>query len=650
VNGTRAEEQNEALKAILSSLRPEDMEKLGDRHGMRCPDRQPWLKNLAGGSDDHSLLYVACRYTEVPQAKGLDDFFLGLEKGNARVGGVPSDPEYLAHSVYSIAYQYYRHRLGLRHTGRGGPLLKFMDRSLLADGGEKQTLVSRLARFYPKLGLQGFKNLALQSAGNLFQREILRMLLHDPQLKETLKSDAKEPALCRNQWFAFVKGAANQSLFQFRGQIFQDDEPAARGILPFLTSIVSAGALGMLAGPYIGAFAHAAADRRSSRRVLARLFPSLRGNGRARSIGCFYDTPEGMLRSLFSCREKVLGCAWADSPWTGITCHDQNVASERGVKVFRPVGRFVLGPAPVPPFPMPSFLDLLKYCYDSNFTCIHSFTPGPMGLAALGIARILRLPIRATIHGALSCIAQGFAGDPSAEAHFWKYASWYYGRMEQINVPSRWAARELSRRGVPEDKMRVFSPPVNLERFNPAKRNGYLEKRFSLTGGIYLFYAGWIANESDVHLLQEVFTRLSQTLREVRLICAREGPERPELRKNLTGAPLFFTGTLEEEDLALLLASCDVFVSPGTTDLAGDLVLRAQASGLPAVVTDAGCFREHIIPGKTGLIAKAGDVSSLFLAVEALIKDPLLRQGMGRAARRFMEERNAIADSPQSLF
>jgi glycosyltransferase involved in cell wall biosynthesis len=645
VNGTRAEEQNETLRAILSSLRKEDIERLADRHGIQAVDPEPWSKNLVGGSDDHSLLYVASRYTEVPEVQGLEDFFHGLESGRARVGGPVSTPEYLAHSVHSIAYQFYRDRLGLRHPGaRRGPILKFLDRSLLAGIEEKESFFSRLLRFRPQRGIGGLKKLAFQTGWGLFQRELLKLFLEDPQLKEILESGGKDPEECRNGWFAFVKGVANKSLFQIRDQILQDTDAETCGLLPFITSIGCTGALGLLTGPYIGAFAHAAAGRRSSRKILAKLLPAHPANGREDSIGCFYDVPEGILGWLFSFPQPMPASPWADSRWTAVTCHNQGIRTERAIEVFKAVGRLGFGGDPAAAFPVPSFLDVLKYSYDRNFARLHSLTPGPMGLAALGIAHILKLPIRATIHAGLSYFAQRFSGDPSAEARFWKYVSWYYSRMERINIPSQWAARELVRRGLPQDKMRVFSSPVDLERFSPAKRNGLLEKRFSLSGGVYLLYAGWIAKETDFFLLREVFLRLSRTARNVHLICVGEGPERPEPQNSLRGDSIFFTGPLEGEDLALLFASCDLFVSPSTSDLAGDIVLQAQASGLPAVVTDSGCFQEHILPGQTGVVVKAKDASGFFQAVEALTVDASRRQGMGRAARRHMEERNATAD------
>ena len=57
-----------------------------------------------------------------------------------------------------------------------------------------------------------------------------------------------------------------------------------------------------------------------------------------------------------------------------------------------------------------------------------------------------------------------------------------------------------------------------------------------------------------------------------------------ELRDRCPGA--VFTGTLAHEDVAVALASADVFVSPSRTDTAGTVVLEAQASGVPVADCD----------------------------------------------------------------
>ncbi len=52
-------------------------------------------------------------------------------------------------------------------------------------------------------------------------------------------------------------------------------------------------------------------------------------------------------------------------------------------------------------------------------------------------------------------------------------------------------------------------------------------------------------------------------------------------------------------------------------------MLRTNVGGVPSLVKD----------GVTGLLVRSGDVNALSDAVSRLIKDPHLRQGMGREAR-----------------
>ncbi len=73
---------------------------------------------------------------------------------------------------------------------------------------------------------------------------------------------------------------------------------------------------------------------------------------------------------------------------------------------------------------------------------------------------------------------------------------------------------------------------------------------------------------------------LEKEKRPVRFLLVGDGPYREEMQKLLPEA--VFTGYLEGEELAKAYASADVFVFPSTTDTFGNVVLEAQASGLPA--------------------------------------------------------------------
>jgi glycosyltransferase involved in cell wall biosynthesis len=112
------------------------------------------------------------------------------------------------------------------------------------------------------------------------------------------------------------------------------------------------------------------------------------------------------------------------------------------------------------------------------------------------------------------------------------------------------------------------------------------------------------------------------------------------MRETLKGLPVTFTGFLAGEDLTQAYASSDIFVFPSTTDTFGNVVLEAQASGLPVIVTDEGGPRENILPGKTGFIVPANEKEVLVDAILSLVDDPARLEKMGLRAREYMENRN----------
>jgi glycosyltransferase involved in cell wall biosynthesis len=92
--------------------------------------------------------------------------------------------------------------------------------------------------------------------------------------------------------------------------------------------------------------------------------------------------------------------------------------------------------------------------------------------------------------------------------------------------------------------------------------------------------------------------------------------------------------------LAGAYASADVFVFPSTTDTFGNVILEAQAAGLPCVVSDQGGPRELVSDGEEGFITRGGDLDALCGAVRKLCADANLRRSMGAAARKRVEDRS----------
>jgi glycosyltransferase involved in cell wall biosynthesis len=70
------------------------------------------------------------------------------------------------------------------------------------------------------------------------------------------------------------------------------------------------------------------------------------------------------------------------------------------------------------------------------------------------------------------------------------------------------------------------------------------------------------------------------------------------------------------------------------------VVLEAQASGIPVIVTDDGGPKENLIQGKTGFIVPAGDTDAFVDAIVKLLDNRKLLEEMKQNARQYMEKRS----------
>jgi len=165
-------------------------------------------------------------------------------------------------------------------------------------------------------------------------------------------------------------------------------------------------------------------------------------------------------------------------------------------------------------------------------------------------------------------------------------------------------------------------------------------KRYGLESGPNLLYVGRISREKNLHLLTDAFLRLRRAHPGANLVITGDGPYATEMKNSLSGQGAVFTGYVQGDELASLYASCDLFVFPSTTDTFGNVVLEAQASGLPVIVTAQGGPQENVDHGSTGLVVENADADGLASAMEELVRDEPRRLRMSRAARDAMEKRS----------
>jgi glycosyltransferase involved in cell wall biosynthesis len=202
----------------------------------------------------------------------------------------------------------------------------------------------------------------------------------------------------------------------------------------------------------------------------------------------------------------------------------------------------------------------------------------------------------------------------------------FYGHCRVVLSPSAAADASLAALGVPADRIARWDRGVDTERFDPRRRVPGL-----LPGEVNVLYAGRLTREKGVDLLARALLAARRRDPRLHLVVAGGGPEEGLVRDAL-GEHVTILGWLHGDELARAYASADAFLFASRTDTFGQVVLEAQASGLPVVAVGEGGPAGLIDDGRTGLL-RAASAQALAGAVVELASSGPLRRRLGEAAR-----------------
>jgi glycosyltransferase involved in cell wall biosynthesis len=179
--------------------------------------------------------------------------------------------------------------------------------------------------------------------------------------------------------------------------------------------------------------------------------------------------------------------------------------------------------------------------------------------------------------------------------------------------------------GIAAESVGLIHPAVDQAKFKPGEvaRDNRTKR---------LLYVGRLSIEKNLPLLIEALKKLCARRRDVSLIIAGDGPYRDQMEQQLRQFPAEFVGTRSDLELVELYRSADLLVFPSRTDTLGQVVMEAQACGVPVLVSDEGGPQEMTDDGVSGLILPGGDALAWANAIDALLDDDVLRQRMSRTA------------------
>lgn len=144
----------------------------------------------------------------------------------------------------------------------------------------------------------------------------------------------------------------------------------------------------------------------------------------------------------------------------------------------------------------------------------------------------------------------------------------------------------------------VLHPPVAVDRFAIGEPEDYL------------LFVGQLVRHKRVDVAIEA-AKLAERPIEV----VGDGPERPALESRYADGRVRFLGSVSDDRLARLYASCLALVVPNVEEF-GIAAVEAQAAGRPVVAVGKGGVRETVVHGETGLLVDGESAADLAEAVQ----------------------------------
>ena len=635
INGLRDALLSDLAQTLFKQLTPEKIDVFANRHGVAPTHPEPWKKILVGGSDDHGGQFAASAFTETPAARSAEQFLKLVRTGDCTPCGQGGTPLILSHGFYNTVACFIQDRFHEK-LGPGGALLEKMFSRFMEGRAPTEFTLKEKTEFIVQGVLSG-KIFDFAKPANVSLWKELSGYFARPEVKAKLAAQMDKVSEPERRTFLMANMVAEQLAFRFFNKFIQ--QLSSGNMVESMQALSAIAPILVILTPYIYGF-HSQAP---SRKWLRRLFKELTGEVpvalQNRKRAWFTDTLEDVNGVATTIRKMTAAGAAAGKELVVVASRSNLQLSDIPIKNFPPIGEFELPEYELQKLSFPPILQMLDYIQRERFTEIIISTPGPVGLTALLAAKMLNLQTSGIYHTDFPQYIRILTEDSFLESVAWGYMHWFYGQVDTVFVNSEEYKQSWIKRGFDPAKLKILPRGLDTELFHPARRDSAFFEKFGVSNGeVRLLYVGRISKEKDLDLLADAYRRLRKEGLSVQLFVVGDGPYSEALSKCLPEA--FFTGYLRGKELAAAYASADIFVFPSTTDTFGNVILEAQASGLPVVVSDSGGPKELVADKANGLITKSHDVDDFTCALRALVINPTLRERMAKTARNSVIDRS----------
>ncbi|MBU0979298.1 MAG: glycosyltransferase family 4 protein [Nanoarchaeota archaeon] len=278
---------------------------------------------------------------------------------------------------------------------------------------------------------------------------------------------------------------------------------------------------------------------------------------------------------------------------------------------------------------------LRKEVKDADVVWTHSI--GPIGWRTILLSRLYKKPVAAFIHSLewelFPKSVKWFR--PAVHLITLLFTQFVYNQCTMLMVPTLevgelvtaqriWTRKEIVPLGI--DTL-MFKPPHDKK---AAKQKIGIAPNWKVIG-----FTGRIAREKDILTLHKAYLRIKKRHHHLKLIIVGEGLN--EIKDEMRGdSNVIFVGATPK--VVDYLQAMDVFVLPSLTETTSLATLEAMACGAAVICTPVGHIKKYIKDKENGFLFPKGNSLVLSLKLDWVLKNNYLREAVGKAARKTVEE------------
>jgi glycosyltransferase involved in cell wall biosynthesis len=295
--------------------------------------------------------------------------------------------------------------------------------------------------------------------------------------------------------------------------------------------------------------------------------------------------------------------------------------------------------------------DLEEYFRKQSPDIVHTHS-GKAGILGRVAAHRAGVPVIVdTIHGPSFGTFQG----PVANAVFRaaeRYAFRYTTHL--ITVANAMTEQYLAAGiGTAEHYTRVFSG-FDLTPFTVAKNDSDLRARLGI--GPNDFVLGKIARLFELKGHDDLFKIAPDVVRrcpEVKFLLVGDGPWRQRFETQVRTMKLenhfVFTGLVPPNEVSRYVGIMDALVHLSRREGLPRALPQALAAGKPVVAFDCDGAREVCLENETGFLVNPGDLATLTEKIIHLVKDPGLRERLGKKGQRLVKQNFSVEQMVENI-